>query len=85
MGKGEVGRAGVAIDTQDDMEKLFDGVDLGKVSTSMTINSPAAPILAMYVGVADKTGVDRAALSGTLQNDILKEYQAQKEYVFPPR
>ena len=83
--RGEVGRAGVAIDTQDDMETLFDGVDLGKVSTSMTINSPAAPILAMYVGVADKTGVDRAALSGTLQNDILKEYQAQKEYVFPPR
>src|SRR6201992_3515879 len=83
--RGEVGRAGVAIDTQDDMETLFDGVDLGKVSTSMTINSPAAPILAMYVGVADKTGVDRAAVSGTLQNDILKEYQAQKEYVFPPR
>src|ERR1700690_4070203 len=83
--RGEVGRAGVAIDTQDDMETLFDGVDLGKVSTSMTINSPAAPILAMYVGVADRTGVDRSPLSGTLQNDILKEYQAQKEYVFPPR
>ena len=83
--RGEVGRAGVAVDTQDDMETLFDGVDLGKVSTSMTINSPAAPILAMYVGVADKTGVERSALSGTLQNDILKEYQAQKEYVFPPR
>src|SRR6202041_2855850 len=83
--RGEVGRAGVAIDTQDDMETIFDGVDLGQVSTSMTINSPAAPILAMYVGVADKTGVDRSALSGTLQNDILKEYQAQKEYVFPPR
>ena len=83
--KGEVGRAGVAIDTQDDMETLFSGIDLGKVSTSMTINSPAAPMLAMYVGVADRTGVDRAALSGTLQNDILKEYQAQKEYVFPPR
>src|SRR5271170_2575962 len=83
--RGEVGRAGVAIDTQDDMETLFSGIDLGKVSTSMTINSPAAPVLAMYVGVADKTGVDRGALSGTLQNDILKEYQAQKEYVFPPR
>src|SRR5271154_869511 len=83
--RGEVGRAGVAIDTQDDMETLFDGVDLGKVSTSMTINSPAAPILAMYVGVADRTGVDRAALSGTLQNDILKEYQAQRESVSPPR
>ena len=83
--RGEVGRAGVAIDTQDDMETLFSGIDLGTVSTSMTINSPAAPVLAMYVGVADATGVDRAALSGTLQNDILKEYQAQKEYVFPPR
>src|ERR1700677_1744329 len=83
--RGEVGRAGVAIDTQADMETLFSGIDLGKVSTSMTINSPAAPILAMYVGVADRTGVERAALSGTLQNDILKEYQAQKEYVFPPR
>src|SRR5277367_3537696 len=83
--KGEVGRAGVAIDTQDDMETLFSGIDLGQVSTSMTINSAAAPILAMYVGVADRTGVERAALSGTLQNDILKEYQAQKEYVFPPR
>src|SRR5580692_9782365 len=83
--RGEVGRAGVAIDTQDDMETLFSGIDLGKVSTSMTINSPAAPILAMYVGVADKTGVQRGDLSGTLQNDILKEYQAQKEYVFPPR
>src|ERR1700734_4508109 len=79
--RGEVGRAGVAIDTQDDMETLFDGVDLGQVSTSMTINSAAAPILAMYVGVADTTGVARSALSGTLQNDILKEYQAQKEDV----
>ena len=85
LAKGEVGRAGVAVDTLADMETLFSGIDLGKVSTSMTINSPAAPILAMYVGVADKTGVDRSALSGTLQNDILKEYQAQKEYVFPPR
>src|SRR5580693_2824649 len=83
--KGEVGRAGVAVDTLADMDTLFDGIDLGAVSTSMTINSPAAPILAMYVGVADRTGVERAALSGTLQNDILKEYQAQKEYVFPPR
>ncbi len=85
LAKGEVGRAGVAVDTLADMETLFSGIDLAKVSTSMTINSPAAPILAMYVGVADKTGVERSALSGTLQNDILKEYQAQKEYVFPPR
>ncbi len=67
------------------METLFSGIDLGSVSTSMTINSGAAPVLAMYVGVADRTGVARTALSGTIQNDILKEYQAQKEYVFPPR
>jgi methylmalonyl-CoA mutase, N-terminal domain len=85
LAKGEVGRAGVAIDTLADMETLFSGIDLGAVSTSMTINSPAAVIMAMYVGVADKTGVARAALSGTIQNDILKEYQAQKEFVFPPR
>ncbi len=85
LAKGEVGRAGVAIDTQADMETLFSGIDLGKVSTSMTINSAAAVVMAMYVGVADKTGVDRRAISGTIQNDILKEYQAQKEYVFPPR
>ena len=83
--KGEVGRAGVAVDTVVDMETLFAGIDLGRVSTSMTINSPAAPIFAMYIAVADQTGVERSALSGTLQNDILKEYQAQKEYVFPPR
>jgi len=85
LAKGEVGRAGVAIDTQDDMERLFDGIDLGSVSTSMTINSAAPVIMAMYIGVGDKTGVARSALSGTIQNDILKEYQAQKEYVFPPR
>ena len=85
LSKGEVGRAGVAVDTLADMETLFADIDLGHVSTSMTINSPAAPILAMYVALADETGVPRSALSGTLQNDILKEYQAQKEYVFPPR
>ena len=85
LAKGEVGRAGVAIDTLGDMETLFSGIDLGTVSTSMTINSPAAVIMAMYVGVADKNGVERSALSGTIQNDILKEYQAQKEFVFPPR
>jgi methylmalonyl-CoA mutase N-terminal domain/subunit len=85
LAKGEVGRAGVAVDTLHDMETLFSGIDLGDVSTSMTINSPAAPVLAMYVKVADNTGVARSALSGTIQNDILKEYQAQKEYVFPPR
>jgi methylmalonyl-CoA mutase N-terminal domain/subunit len=85
MAKGEVGRAGVAIDTQADMATLFADIDLGTVSTSMTINSPAAVIMAMYIGVADQTGVERASLSGTIQNDILKEYQAQKEFVFPPR
>jgi methylmalonyl-CoA mutase, N-terminal domain len=85
LAKGEVGRAGVAIDTLTDMEALFSGIDLGSVSTSMTINSPAAPMMAMYIAAADKTGTPRSALSGTIQNDILKEYQAQKEYVFPPR
>ncbi len=85
LAKGEVGRAGVAVDTLADMEALFAGIDLGTVSTSMTVNSPAAVLMAMYVGVADRTGVDRRSLSGTIQNDILKEYQAQKEYVFPPR
>ena len=83
--EGEVGKCGVAVDTLADMEDLFAGIDLGRVSTSMTINSPAAVLLAMYVATAEKTGVDRARLSGTLQNDILKEYQAQKEFVFPPR
>ncbi|HUZ10752.1 MAG TPA: methylmalonyl-CoA mutase family protein [Acidimicrobiales bacterium] len=85
LARGEVGRAGVAVDTIADMEILFGGIDLGSVSTSLTINSPAAVVMAMYVAVADRTGVGRSALSGTIQNDILKEYQAQKEYVFPPR
>ena len=85
LAKGEVGRAGVAVDTLADMETLFSGIDLGAVTTSMTINSGAAPVMAMYVAVADKTGVDRGSIGGTIQNDILKEYQAQKEYVFPPR
>ena len=83
--EGEVGKCGVAVDTLADMEDLFAGIDLGEVTTSMTINSPAAVILAMYVAVAEKNGVERARLGGTLQNDILKEYQAQKEFVFPPR
>jgi methylmalonyl-CoA mutase N-terminal domain/subunit len=82
---GEVGKAGVAVDTLADMEDLFADIDLGTVSTSMTINSSAAMLLAMYVAVAEGAGVERARLSGTLQNDILKEYQAQKEYIFPPR
>ncbi|GJM37249.1 MAG: methylmalonyl-CoA mutase [Acidimicrobiales bacterium] len=82
---GEVGRAGVAVDTLADMEDLFADIDLGGVSTSMTINGPAATLLAMYVAVGEKTGVARADLAGTIQNDILKEYQAQKEYIYPPR
>ena len=85
LAKGEVGRAGVAIDTLADMETLFSGIDVGEVTTSMTINSPAAIVLAMYVVLADRAGVARSKLGGTIQNDILKEYQAQKEYVFPPR
>jgi methylmalonyl-CoA mutase, N-terminal domain len=82
---GEVGRAGVAVDTLADMEILFSGIDLGQVTTSMTINSPAAIVLAMYVVLGDRTGVPRDRLGGTIQNDILKEYQAQKEFIFPPR
>ena len=82
---GEVGRAGVAVDTLADMEDLFADIDLAGVSTSMTINGPAPIVMAMYIAVAEKTGVARAALSGTIQNDIFKEYQAQKEYIFPPR
>jgi len=82
---GEVGRAGVAVDSLADMETLFRGIDLGSVTTSMTINSPAAILLAMYVAVADGAGTPRSSLGGTIQNDILKEYQAQKEYIFPPR
>ena len=83
--QGEVGRAGVAVDTLADMEDLFAGIELDKVTTSMTINGPAAILMAMYVAVAEKGGVARADLGGTIQNDILKEYQAQKEYIFPPR
>jgi methylmalonyl-CoA mutase N-terminal domain/subunit len=82
---GEVGKGGVAIDTLADVEDLYDGIDLGDVTTSMTINAPAAIVFAMYVANAEKSGVERARLGGTLQNDILKEYQAQKEFVFPPR
>ena len=85
LARGEVGRAGVAIDTLADVEVLFGGIDLGAVSTSMTINSAAPTLLAMYIALADRQGIDRARLGGTIQNDILKEYQAQKEYVFPPR
>ncbi len=84
LSEGEVGRCGVAISSLADMETLFDGIPLEKVSTSMTINSPAAIIWAMYIVAAEKQGADRANLRGTTQNDILKEYIAQKEYLFPP-
>jgi methylmalonyl-CoA mutase N-terminal domain/subunit len=82
---GEVGRCGVAVDTLDDMRILFEGIPLGEITTSMTINSPAAVLLAMYVVVGNEQGYDTSELGGTIQNDILKEYIAQKEYYFPPR
>ena len=82
---GEVGKAGVAVDTLADMEDLFADIDLGGVSTSMTINGPANILMAMYIAVAEAGGVERSRLAGTIQNDIMKEYQAQKEYIFPPR
>lgn len=83
MAEGEIGKVGVAIDTLKDMEILFDQIDLGKVSTSMTINAPASVLLAMYIAVAEKQGVPASALRGTIQNDILKEYSARGTYIFP--
>jgi methylmalonyl-CoA mutase, N-terminal domain len=85
LAEGEVGKCGVAISSLADMEALFDQIPLGTVSTSMTINSPAAILWAMYLAVAEKQGVDWSNLGGTLQNDILKEYIAQKEYIYPPK
>jgi len=85
MADGEVGRCGVAVDTLADMEDLYADLDLSTITTSMTINSPAAVIFAMFVAQAEKRGISRKVLGGTLQNDILKEFQAQKEFVFPPR
>jgi methylmalonyl-CoA mutase, N-terminal domain len=82
---GEVGKCGVNVTSLADMERLFDGIDLGGITTSMTINSPAPMIFAMYLAVAEKQGADWKKLSGTIQNDILKEFIAQKEYIFPPR
>jgi methylmalonyl-CoA mutase N-terminal domain/subunit len=82
--RGEIGHCGVAIDSLADMETLFDGIPLGDITTSMTINSPAAILLCMYIAVAEKQGVPAAKLGGTLQNDILKEFIAQKEFIFPP-
>ncbi len=82
---GEVGKCGVAVDTLADVDDLYRDIDLGAVTTSMTINGPAAVIFAMFVANAEANGVERARIGGTLQNDILKEYQAQKEFIFPPR
>ena len=84
LAQGEIGKCGVAIDSLADMEILFDGIPLDKISTSMTINPPAAVLWAMYIAVAEKQGVSPQIISGTIQNDILKEYIAQKTFVFPP-
>ncbi|PAU84321.1 methylmalonyl-CoA mutase [Halorubrum salipaludis] len=84
MAEGEVGRSGVAIDTLDDFETVFDGIPLDEVSTSMTINAPAGVLLAMYVAMGDKQGVPREQLRGTIQNDIMKEYVARNLYIYPP-
>ncbi len=85
LAEGEVGKVGVAISSLEDMETLFDGIPLDKVSTSMTINAPAAILLAMYIAVAKKQGVEMSRLTGTIQNDILKEYAARGTYIFPPQ
>src|SRR5437879_8370744 len=82
--EGEVGKCGVAIDSLEDMEILFSGIDLEKTTVSMTINSPASVLWAMYLVVAEKQGAEWKKISGTIQNDILKEYIAQKEYIYPP-
>ncbi|MEY7848362.1 methylmalonyl-CoA mutase [Natrarchaeobius sp. A-rgal3] len=84
MAAGEVGKAGVAIDSLSDMETVFDGIPLDEVSTSMTINAPASVLLAMYIAVGDRQGVDREQLRGTIQNDLLKEYIARNTYIYPP-
>ena len=84
MAQGEIGKCGVAVDSLADMEILFDGIPLDKITTSMTINAPAAVLWAMYIAVAEKQGVSPKVISGTIQNDILKEYLAQKTFIFPP-
>ncbi|MDI6839883.1 MAG: methylmalonyl-CoA mutase family protein [bacterium] len=84
LSQGEVGRCGVAVDSLRDMEIIFDGIPLDRISTSMTINAPAAMLLAMYIVVGEKQGVPSEVLTGTIQNDILKEYQAQKSWIYPP-
>ncbi|MGA8573622.1 MAG: methylmalonyl-CoA mutase family protein, partial [Desulfobaccales bacterium] len=85
LARGEVGKVGVSIDSLQDVERLFQGIPLDQVSTSMTINSPCAVLLAMYLAVAEKQGVAFAQLRGTVQNDILKEYSSRGTYIFPPR
>src|SRR5918992_674074 len=85
LAEGEVGRTGVAIDSIEDMEELLDGIPLGEVSTSMTINAPAALLLLLYELAAERQGVPGADLRGTVQNDVLKEYVARGNYIFPPR
>lgn len=85
LSRGETGKCGVSVMSLADMEALFAGIDVGAITTSMTINAPAAMLLAMYLVVAEQQGVAWERLSGTIQNDILKEYIAQKEYIYPPR
>ena len=85
LSEGEVGKCGVAVDSLEDMEILFDGIRLDQVTTSMTVNAPAAILLAMYVAIAEKQGVNSDQIRGTVQNDILKEFIAQKEWIFPPQ
>src|SRR5438105_12507866 len=85
VGHGEVGKVGVAIDSIEDMEMLFDRIPLDQVSTSMTINAPASLLLLLYQLVGEEQGVDPAKLTGTAQNDILKEYIARGTYIFPPK
>src|SRR6202050_5913233 len=85
LAAGEVGKVGVAIDSIEDMQRLFDGIELTKISTSMTINATASILLALYVGVARRQGADLGKLSGTVQNDVLKEFIARGTYIYPPR
>src|SRR5260221_2631249 len=85
LAMGEVGKVGVAIDSIEDMQRLFDGIDLTKISTSMTINATASILLALYVAVARRLGMDVRKLSGTVQNDVLKEYIARGTYIYPPQ
>src|SRR5207237_1066781 len=85
LAAGEVGKVGVAIDSIEDMQRLFDGIDLTKISTSMTINATASILLALYVAVAKRQGANIRKLSGTVQNDVLKEYIARGTYIYPPQ